>query len=323
MSGRVEERQLGAARGCDLIGADMLGDATGLARDNLGIADRVEQRGLAVVHVAHDGDHGGARLQVFVLVRNCVNHILDIRIADADDLVTEFLDDEFGGIGVDGLVLGDHHAIVHQRLDHIADTFGHTVGQFADNDGFRKLHVADNLFALLRTAHGLLPGAFLLALHRGHGFLTTAFATGKCLIQRQFSATATAIVTALATTFAIVAVGAFGLARRLFDGAVLLGARLVGRRGRSRGLFGRGFGLALFAGLFLGLGFGAFLGLALFAFLGLGLFAAALTLCVAGFFLGFALGGFFDLTFLGRGQGFHAAFHFGVRNASRPARGIR
>ena len=38
----------------DLVGADVLGDAAGLARGDLGLADRVEQRGLAVVDVAHD-----------------------------------------------------------------------------------------------------------------------------------------------------------------------------------------------------------------------------------------------------------------------------
>ena len=41
----------------DLVGADVLGDAAGLAGGDLGLADRVEQRGLAVVDVAHDRDH--------------------------------------------------------------------------------------------------------------------------------------------------------------------------------------------------------------------------------------------------------------------------
>ena len=40
----------------DLVGADVLGDAAGLAGGDLGLADRVEQRGLAVVDVAHDRD---------------------------------------------------------------------------------------------------------------------------------------------------------------------------------------------------------------------------------------------------------------------------
>jgi hypothetical protein len=47
--------------GLDLIGADVLGDAAGFARHDVGLADRVEQRGLAVVDVAHDGDDRRAR----------------------------------------------------------------------------------------------------------------------------------------------------------------------------------------------------------------------------------------------------------------------
>ncbi len=50
----------------DLVGADVLGDAAGLAGRHLGLADRVEQRGLAVVDVAHDRDHGRALDQLLV-----------------------------------------------------------------------------------------------------------------------------------------------------------------------------------------------------------------------------------------------------------------
>src|SRR5690606_21167380 len=47
-----------------LIGADVLGDATRLALDDVGLADGVEEGGLAVVDVAHDGDHGRAGHEV-------------------------------------------------------------------------------------------------------------------------------------------------------------------------------------------------------------------------------------------------------------------
>ena len=50
----------------DLVGADVLGDAAGLARDDLGLADRVEQRRLAVVDVAHDRDDRRALDEVLV-----------------------------------------------------------------------------------------------------------------------------------------------------------------------------------------------------------------------------------------------------------------
>ena len=59
MTRRVEEGDH-AARRFDVVGADVLRDAAGLARGHLG-ADVVQQRGLAVVDVAHDGDHRRTR----------------------------------------------------------------------------------------------------------------------------------------------------------------------------------------------------------------------------------------------------------------------
>ena len=50
-----------------LVGTDVLGDATGLAGDDVGVADAVEQLGLAVVDVAHDGDDRRPRRSVVVV----------------------------------------------------------------------------------------------------------------------------------------------------------------------------------------------------------------------------------------------------------------
>ena len=55
VAGRVEEGDRLAAV-ADLVGADVLGDPAGLAGGDLGRADRVEQRRLAVVDVTHDHD---------------------------------------------------------------------------------------------------------------------------------------------------------------------------------------------------------------------------------------------------------------------------
>ena len=67
MAGRVEERDLrqlvfalGVREG-NRVGADVLRDAAGFAGGDVGFADDVEQRGLAVVNVAHDGDDRRAR----------------------------------------------------------------------------------------------------------------------------------------------------------------------------------------------------------------------------------------------------------------------
>ena len=63
VAGRVQEDDV-AAGGVHLVGADVLGDAARLAPGHVGLADRVQQRGLAVVDVAHDGDHRRARHQI-------------------------------------------------------------------------------------------------------------------------------------------------------------------------------------------------------------------------------------------------------------------
>ena len=47
-----------------MIGADVLRDAARLAGDDVGLPDVVEQRGLAVVDVAHDGDDRRTRHQL-------------------------------------------------------------------------------------------------------------------------------------------------------------------------------------------------------------------------------------------------------------------
>ena len=58
VSRRIQEGDH-AARRFDVVGANMLGNTTGFARGDFGAADVVQKRGLAVVHVAHDGHHGG------------------------------------------------------------------------------------------------------------------------------------------------------------------------------------------------------------------------------------------------------------------------
>ena len=50
----VDEGDAVAGGQLHLIGADMLGDAAGLAGRHVGGAQRVQQRGLAVVDMAHD-----------------------------------------------------------------------------------------------------------------------------------------------------------------------------------------------------------------------------------------------------------------------------
>ena len=68
MAGRIDEGDLLAAPQIDPISADMLRDAAGFTARNIGLAQRVEQRGLAVIDMTHHGNHGRARLERLGLV---------------------------------------------------------------------------------------------------------------------------------------------------------------------------------------------------------------------------------------------------------------
>ena len=67
VAGRVEEGDRPAAV-LDAPGADDLRDAAGFGGGDVALANLVQQRRLAVIDVAHDGDDRGARHQVFRLV---------------------------------------------------------------------------------------------------------------------------------------------------------------------------------------------------------------------------------------------------------------
>ena len=67
--------------GGHLVGADVLGDAAGFAGRHVGVPDRVEQLGLAVVHMAHHGDHRRAGDQG--LLATLVLTELDVRTTPA------------------------------------------------------------------------------------------------------------------------------------------------------------------------------------------------------------------------------------------------
>ena len=336
---RIQEGQRGALVGRHLIGPDMLGNAAGFARNDTGLADCIQQRGLAVVDVAHDRHDRRARRQIFVAVQNLVDDLFDIAVGNADRTVTEFLDHQFGGIGIDGLVHRHHHAHFHKRFDDICGAFRHAVRQFLNHDGLGKLHVAHHLFGAHVQAQRLLAGLFLLALHRGKAACPPAF-TGQRLVQRQLAGAAHVFATlglGLGVTVALFALpvglaraqARLGRTRRLGCGSSAAG-RLVAGLGLGRDL--RLLGVFGAAGLHLGQGLGALFffnlltlgrgALALFALPRLDLVALALTFLFAGNLIGRTLQRFACLAGLGVAQRGKAPFHLCVRDAGGPFRGI-
>ena len=180
VAGRVEEGDL-LAGVAHLVGADVLGDAAGLAGDHLGLADRVEQRGLAVVDVAHDRDHRRAFDQVLLGV---LEDRLDLdvvgRVHDLDllvELVGEHLDRVVG----ERLRERRHLAQRHQLLDHLRHRHAEVLGDVLDGragvhaDQVGRLHRGgvdrrDRLVVgaapappAARAALGLVGGTALLA----------------------------------------------------------------------------------------------------------------------------------------------------------------
>ena len=90
-----------------IIGADGLGDAAGLAAGHGGVADIVEEAGLAVVDVAHDHNDGGAGQQILFGVLVVVDQLL----FNGDHhftlhLAAQFFGDDGCGIEVDQLAQG-------------------------------------------------------------------------------------------------------------------------------------------------------------------------------------------------------------------------
>ena len=116
----------------------MLGDAAGFAGHHVGVADRVEQRGLAVVDVAHDGHDRRARLGIGRNRRRCRTG-LPRRRTSATRL-TVWPNSSAISWAVSASitsVIFVHLALLHQQADHVDRALGHAVGEFLDGDRFR------------------------------------------------------------------------------------------------------------------------------------------------------------------------------------------
>ena len=152
VAGGVDEGDLAAERRGHLIGADMLRDAAGFAGDHVGLADGVEQRGLAVVDVAHDGHDRRALLLVVVHIARVEQALFHVRLGHALDGVPEFFGDQLGAVGIDHV--GDlvHLPLLHEHLDHVHGPLRHAVGEFLDGDRLGNDHLAGDLFLLLDLA---------------------------------------------------------------------------------------------------------------------------------------------------------------------------
>ena len=157
-----------------------LGDAAGFARRHLAGADGVEQGGLAVVDVAHDGDHGRApelladRFGTFLGV--------DLHVLfEGHDIgqVAEFPGDLLGQFGVQGLVDGGEHAPVQQLGHHVLGRAVALFGQFLHRDAFGQHDDAD---LVVDVFSGDLLGARARLAELELQFLGHAFGAGALVV---------------------------------------------------------------------------------------------------------------------------------------------
>src|SRR5262249_42408927 len=131
------------------------------AGGDVGLADRVEQRGLAVVDVTHNGDDGCPRQLLLIGVGLADKAFFDVRLGNALGRVAELLHDQLGGVGIDHIIDLVHGALRHQQLDDVDRPLGHTVGQFLNGNDLGNDHFAHDLVTLLDDPG--LPQLFALA----------------------------------------------------------------------------------------------------------------------------------------------------------------
>src|SRR5580700_1978781 len=172
MTGSVEEGD-DSLTGLDVIGTDVLGDAARLARRHLGAADVVQERGLAVIDVAHDGDHRRTRLELGFGLGPLQVH-LDLVFLEHLGRMAELLDHQHRGVLVDRLVDGGHDTHVHEHLDHLGRLDGHLLRELRHRDGLADADFAHHrcgghleaVLALGRGRHQPRLGATLLLVTR-------------------------------------------------------------------------------------------------------------------------------------------------------------
>ena len=137
--GRVEERDP-AVVVLDLVRADVLRDAAGLGLDDRGLADRVEQRRLAVVDVAHDRDDRRARDEIRLGVLEDLGLLVLLGGVLDRDLALQLGGDQLHLLVGERLRDRPHLAEVHEDLDDLRHRNAERLREVADRDAGLNSH---------------------------------------------------------------------------------------------------------------------------------------------------------------------------------------
>ena len=137
MARRVEEYDVSIVRG-DVIGADMLGNATGFALGHARRSDGVEERGLAVIDVAHHGHDRRSRDGIFRLhfLRFHLEHVLLERAKLY--FRSELTRDHRRRFSIDRAVDRHHEPLVEQLLENILHPLIQLVSEVLHRHSFDK-----------------------------------------------------------------------------------------------------------------------------------------------------------------------------------------
>ena len=109
----------------DLIGADVLRDAACLSVDHVRVADPIQQQRLAVVHMAHDGDHRRPqRSHAGVIVDLDPEKLAEFGLllltgVDETDLGSDLGREQLHHLVTERLGGGHHLAVLHQETNHV------------------------------------------------------------------------------------------------------------------------------------------------------------------------------------------------------------
>lgn len=158
-----------------LIGADVLRDAAGLALGHAGVADIIEQAGLAMIDMAHDHHDRRTRLELGGILSHRVvgkQALFNGHLDFALDLGAQLIGHQRGRIEIDKLADRGHDTVAHQLLDDDIGVELEPVRQLTDRDLVRygdfKLCLAGllqldalQLFSLALALLILLPAALL------------------------------------------------------------------------------------------------------------------------------------------------------------------
>src|SRR5579862_3734679 len=130
---RVEECDLPAVD-VDLVRADVLRDAARFRLDHLRVPNRVEQRRLAVVDMAHDGDDRRPRCQRLLRIVEGLRRVLLVGGVLDLHLPLQLGGDELDLVVGERLCRGAHLAEPHQDLDQLRHGHAQRLREVADGD---------------------------------------------------------------------------------------------------------------------------------------------------------------------------------------------